>query len=89
ISDIKKVKENSLPVFGTTVFAGITSLGYFVFSYLAYGVAPSRGVVVLLLTTQVILSVILGAILLKERDRLLIKVMAATIAVIGAILIYS
>jgi uncharacterized membrane protein len=70
-------------------FAGITSLGYFVFSYLAYGIAPSRGVVVLLLTTQVILSVILGIILLKERDRVGRKLISAVVAVAGAILIKS
>jgi drug/metabolite transporter (DMT)-like permease len=87
--EIKKLKENTLPVLSATIFAGITSLGYFVFSYFAYAAAPSRGVVVLLLATQVILSVILGIIFLKEKEHAGRKLISAVVAVIGAILINS
>lgn len=69
------------------LFAALTSLLYYVFSYFAYRSAPDRGVVVLLLTTQVIVSVILGVIFLRERDHLRRKLLAGVLAVVAGLLI--
>jgi len=52
----------------TTLFASGASLLYFLFSYFAYQVAPDKGVVVVLLTSQVTLSIIFGIIFLKEHE---------------------
>ena len=73
----------------STLFAASTSLLYAVFAYLAYASAPDRGVVVLLLTSQVILGVILAIIFLKERDQIPKKIAAGALAVIAGLLIKS
>lgn len=75
--------------FSKTLFASGTSLLYFVFSYLAYRYAPDRGVVVVLLTSQVILSVIFGIIFLKEKDNRTRKLFAALLAFVAGYLIKS
>lgn len=86
-TDIVLLFKNLKNVTYASFFASSTSLLYFLFSYFAYQVAPDRGVVVLLLTTQVIVSVILGIIFLKERDRMLQKIIAGMVAVVASILI--
>ncbi len=80
------IKKQVLP---STTFASVTSLLYFVFSYAAYRVAPDPGLVVILLTSQVVFSVVLGIILLGERTNLRRKLFAAFLALIAAILIKS
>ncbi|HXS15527.1 MAG TPA: DMT family transporter [Candidatus Saccharimonadales bacterium] len=74
-------------VLSVSIFASGTSLLYFLFAYFAYSQAPDRGIVVLLLTTQVIVAVFLGIIFLKEKDRMLQKIIAGILAVIASILI--
>ena len=71
------------------IMAAVCSVGYFVFSYFAYMKAPDRGVVVVLLTSQVVLSVMLGIVLLKEHTRIGLKLGAAFLAAIAGILIKS
>ena len=73
----------------STLFASSTSVLYFLFSYLAFQEAPDRGVVVVLLTAQVILSVVLGIIFLKEKDNVPRKVIAAVLAFAAGALIRS
>ena len=73
----------------STLFASSTNVLYFLFSYLAFQVAPDRGVVVVLLTAQVILSVVLGIIFLKEKDNVPRKVIAAVLAFAAGALIRS
>lgn len=85
--DILSLFENLKNVLYASLFASSTSLLYFLFSYFAYQVAPDRGVVVLLLTTQVIVSVILGIIFLKEKENMKRKIIAGALAVIASILI--
>jgi drug/metabolite transporter (DMT)-like permease len=68
-------------------FLAATTFGYYVFSFKAYSHAPNAGIVVILLTTQVILSVILGILLLKERDHKTRKVAAGILAFIAGALI--
>ena len=68
-------------------FASGTSSLYMVFSFLAYKDAPDRGVVVVLLTSQVILSVLFGIVFLKERKNITMKVIAGVLALVAGILI--
>jgi len=70
-------------------FASGTSSLYMVFSFLAYKNAPDKGVVVVLLTSQVILSVLFGIVFLKEWKNIEMKVIAGVLAFIAGILIKS
>lgn len=87
--DFRKIKLSSSPILHSLLFAGGTSTGYFVFSYLAYRTAPDPGIVVILLTVQVVLSVILSIIFLQERDNLKRKLLAGILAFIASLLIKS
>lgn len=66
-----------------------TSLLYMMFSFMAYKTAPDKGVVVVLLTSQVILSVLFGIVFLKERENIKVKIIAGVLALIAGILIKS
>lgn len=72
-----------------TLMVGSLSVAYAVFAFLAYRTAPDRGVVVLLLTTQVIFGVVLAVLFLKERNSIPKKIIAAVLAVLGGLLIKS
>ncbi len=87
--DFIYVKKRFIDVLGVTFFMCIMSLLYFVFSYFAYRHAPDRGVVAVLLTSQVVLGVILAIIFLKERTRVKQKVAGGILAVIAGVLIKS
>jgi drug/metabolite transporter (DMT)-like permease len=88
-ADLRKLKLQKVKVTQVAVLAALCSMGYFVFSYFAYRQAPDRGVVVVLLTSQVVLSVILGAIFLKERGHIKRKLGAGVLALVAGILIKS
>lgn len=87
VADFNKLKTQLKNTWTRTLFASGSTLLYTTFSYLAYKVAPDSGVVVVLLTCQVVLSVIFGAIFLKEREFLLRKLLAAVLAFVSAYLI--
>lgn len=87
--DYKLLKHQLKHISSKTLFASGTSLLYFVFSYLAYRHAPDRGVVVVLLTSQVVLSVIFGIYFLKEKENKARKLLAGALAVVAGILIKS
>ena len=87
--DLRYLLSKAKDVFKIMLFASGTSLLYFIFSYFAYRVAPDKGVVVVLLTAQVVLSVILGIILLKETRNLKRKLLAGILAFIASVLIKS
>ena len=72
---------------GVTLFTSGVAIAYATASYLAYHAAPDRGVVVVLLTTQVVLAVILSAIFLRERANLGRKLVAGALTVAAAVLI--
>lgn len=72
-----------------TIFASGTSMLYFIFSYLAYRSSPDSGVVVVLLTSQVVLSVILGIVFLKEKENKARKLLAGALAFLAGALIKS
>jgi len=83
------LKQQLNKTFLRTLFASGTSLLYFIFSFLAYKTAPDRGVVVVLLTSQVILSIIFGIIFLKEKESVGKKIIAGILAFIAGALIKS
>ena len=87
--DMPFLKTNAKKLIPFILFACGTSLMYFVFSYFAYKHAPDRGVVVVLLTSQVILSVILAIIFLKERSQVGRKLVGGALAVVAGVLIKS
>lgn len=87
--DAEYIRSHASTVLGTTLFMCSTSLMYFVFSYFAYKQAPDRGIVVVLLTSQVVLGVLLAIIFLKERNNVGRKVMGGILAVVAGILIKS
>jgi drug/metabolite transporter (DMT)-like permease len=87
--DIKTLKPHKVQVTKVVIASVMCSMGYFIFSYFAYKHAPDRGIVIVLLTSQVVLSVILGAIFLKERGHLNRKLGAGVLALIAGILIKS
>ena len=72
-----------------TLFASGSSLGYFLFSFLAYKAAPDRGIVVTLLTSQVVVSVLLAIIFLGERSNFKRKLFAGLLAFIASVMIKS
>lgn len=70
-------------------FATVTaSLGYFVCAYFAYRDAPDAGVVVILLTAQVVVAVLLSALFLKERKNLGRKLSSGVLAFVAGALIH-
>ena len=88
-NDFHLLKQQVRESFLITLFASGTSMLYFVFSYIAYRYAPDRGVVVVLLTAQVVLSVIFGIIFLKEKDNQLSKMVAGALAFAAGMMIKS
>ncbi len=74
-------------LFLTVAITGALSILYNVFAYYAYKTAPDAGIVVLLLTTQVVLAVILSIVFLKERTNIGYKLTAGAMAVIAAVMI--
>jgi drug/metabolite transporter (DMT)-like permease len=82
-------KHRPARVIGPLLLTNGTYVFYLVFAYYAYRAAPDPGVVVVLITTQVVLGVILGALFLKEREYLLRKIAAGVLATVAGILIQS
>jgi drug/metabolite transporter (DMT)-like permease len=83
VLDMKKLKTTLPIVFATA----LPSTGNFLFAYYAYRGAPEPAKVAMLLTSQVVLTVILSYLFLKERHHLLRKITAAVLVVISAIMI--
>lgn len=89
VNEIKTVSKQLTSAFKATLFASSTSLLYFIFAYFAYRAAPDSGVVVILLTAQVVVSVLLGIVFLNERKNMPKKIWAGVLAFIASILIKS
>ncbi|OGG09377.1 hypothetical protein A2154_01135 [Candidatus Gottesmanbacteria bacterium RBG_16_43_7] len=88
-ADFKSLLVQLHKTLATTLFASGTSLLYIIFSFLAYKAAPDRGVVVVLLTSQAVLSVFFGIIFLRESDNWQRKITAGLLAFLAGILIKS
>jgi drug/metabolite transporter (DMT)-like permease len=86
-SDLPILRAHVAAALRSVLYAAVTLLSFYSFSYYAFQEAPSRGVVVLLLTTQVVLSVMLGIVFLRERARMPFKIYSAIIALIASVLI--
>lgn len=65
----------------------IPSVGNFLFAYYAYRSAPTPAKVAMLLTSQVVLTVILSYFFLNEKGHLLRKSFAAVLVLVAAVLI--
>lgn len=85
IKDISKSNISSIIQIST--LAALPAVGYFLFSYYAYRIAPEPSKVALLLTSQVVLTVILSYFILKERVHIKRKLLASVLVVISAALI--
>ena len=70
-----------------SAYAAIPSIGNFLFAYYAYRSAPTPAIVAILLTSQVVVTILLGYIILKERDNVARKFVAAVLVVVSAALI--
>lgn len=89
IRDFAVLAKDVTRVALVTLFASSMSLLYAVFAYLAYQRAPDKGVVVVLLTSQVVFGVILAIIFLRERNNIPKKIAAGLLAVLAGVLIKS
>jgi drug/metabolite transporter (DMT)-like permease len=78
------IRAGAVVSFATVLF----SLSYFVAAYFAYRAAPDAGVVVILLTAQVVVAVLLSAAFLDERKHLGRKIAAGALAVVAGFLIH-
>ena len=79
LHDVRRIEDVKITL-GIPFLAAVPSLGYFLFSYYAYRIAPEPTKVALLLTSQVVVTVFLSYFLLR-------KLVAAVMVVIAAILI--
>lgn len=85
VRDLHKADKRS--VLGIPFLTAIPSLGNFIFAYYAYRSAPQSAKVAILLTSQVVLTVVLSYFFLNEKDNLPRKAGASILVFISAILI--
>lgn len=85
-ADLKKVGDKKI-VFGVPLLTALPSIGNFLFAYYAYKSAPEPTKVAILLTSQVVLTVVLSYFFLHEKDHVWRKVAAAVLVVASAALI--
>lgn len=83
--DLLKAEKRS--TLGIPLLTAIPSLGNFLFAYYAYRSAPAPAKVAMLLTSQVVLTVLLSYFFLKEKGHVLRKIGAAGLVVVSAVLI--
>jgi drug/metabolite transporter (DMT)-like permease len=87
IRDIKDNRSGLKPLTKTAFITAGASVVNYIFLYFAYRFAPDPGVVVLLLTSQVVVAVILSVVFLKERTNIALKVAAGVLAMAAALMI--
>lgn len=85
VEDLSKTQIKS--IIGIPALTALPSVGNFLFAYYAYRSAPESAKVAMLLTSQVVLTVILSYIFLHEKGQLLRKIVAAILVVASAVLI--
>lgn len=85
VEDLSKTQIKS--IIGIPTLTALPSVGNFLFAYYAYRSAPESAKVAMLLTSQVVLTVILSYIFLHEKGQLLRKIVAAILVVASAVLI--
>lgn len=85
VEDVRKTGfKDSMSI---PLVTAIPSVGNFLFAYYAYRTAPEPAKVAMLLTSQVVLTVLLSYFLLNEKGNVWRKVGAACLVVVSAILI--
>lgn len=87
VKDLASAERKS--TIGIPLLTALPSIGNFLFAYYAYRSAPQPAKVAMLLTAQVVLTVLLSYAFLNEKGHVLRKVVAAVLVVIAAILIKS
>ncbi len=85
--DLQKARGHLGALSKTAFITAAASVFYYIFAYFAYQQAPDPGLVVLLLTGQVVLAVILSVIFLKERANIVFKIAAGVLATLAALMI--
>lgn len=85
VSDVRKAKDSSLITI--PLLTALPSVGNFLFAYYAYRSAPEPAKVAMLLTSQVVLTVILSYFFLKEKGHVARKVLAGVLVLVSAVLI--
>lgn len=85
LQDIKKTEIKHY--LGIPLLTALPSLGNFLFAYYAYREAPEPARVAMLLTSQVVLTVLLSYFFLNEKGHVWRKAFAAVLVVIAAVLI--
>ena len=78
---------NMKTTFGIPLLTAVPSLGNFLFAYYAYREAPEPARVAMLLTSQVVFTVIISYFVLNEKGHILRKMAAAGLVVLAAFLI--
>jgi len=78
---------NMKTTFGIPLLTAVPSLGNFLFAYYAYRDAPEPARVAMLLTSQVVFTVIISYFVLNEKGQVLRKLAAAGLVVLAAFLI--
>jgi drug/metabolite transporter (DMT)-like permease len=88
-ADLRGLRRQLRAAARTSLLAGLTSVGYLIASYYAYRYASNTGdgIIIILLATQVLVSTLLGALILKETERLKINLLAAAAALVSIALI--
>lgn len=86
ISEIHRSKDKQ-GLFMVPFVTAIPSVANFLFAYYAYRIAPEPTKVAILLTSQVVFTVIISYVFLKERDHVLRKIIAAALVLFSAALI--
>ncbi|MBP9738292.1 DMT family transporter [Candidatus Saccharibacteria bacterium] len=79
--------KDKVNLYGVPFITALPSVGNFLFAYYAYRLAPEPTKVAILLTSQVVLTVIISYFFLGERDHVLRKVFASVLVVLSALLI--
>ena len=87
VRDVRQARGHLSALTKTAFITGAASVLYNMFAYIAYHAAPDAGIVVLLLTSQVVLAVILSVVFLKERANVAYKIAAGVLALVAALLI--
>ncbi|MEM6998126.1 MAG: DMT family transporter [Patescibacteria group bacterium] len=86
--DVSFVSKNKATTVKSMLFASLTSLVYFVAIYNTFNQAgDDRGLVSVLTNVQVVTTVLLAAIVLKERDQIGRKIFASMLVLLAAYLI--
>lgn len=86
IRELNQLK-NDTQFLRISFLTALPSVGNFLFAYFAYRTAPEPARVAMLLTAQVVLTVILSYFFLREKDHVWRKALAAVLVVCSAFLI--